>query len=153
MDKKDISLFDNFNFLKVKNIEHVTEEDVYYDINVDSEDSLFCANGIMSHNSDPSRAFLMKENTFAVQCLVMSHVLGHVNIFTENKYFRNSRQDIVEVMAQARNRFNEYERRYGIDEVEQIVDAGHAIQLHSSPFDTETEDEKRDRIYNQIKKV
>lgn len=102
-------------------------------------------------NSDPARAFLMKENTFAVQCLVMSHVFGHVNIFAENKYFRNSRQDIVEVMAHARDRFNEYERRYGIDEVELIVDAGHSIQLHSSPFDVETEQEKKDRIFRQIK--
>jgi stage V sporulation protein R len=102
-------------------------------------------------NSDPARAFLMNNNTFAVHALVIAHVFGHVNVFAENKYFTNSRQDIMGVMAQANKRFNEYERKYGIDEVEQIVDAGHAIQLHSSPFDKETEEEKRERIYNHVK--
>jgi len=102
-------------------------------------------------NSDPSRAYLMADNTFAVQCLVMAHVYGHVNIFAENQYFRNSRQDIMGVMAEATRRFNEYERKYGIDEVESIIDAGHSIQLHSSPFDVETEKEKFERVYSQIK--
>jgi len=102
-------------------------------------------------NSNPSRAYLMNTNTFAVHCLVISHVYGHVNIFTENKYFRNSRQDIVEILRHANKRFNEYERRYGINEVEMVVDAGHSIQLHSSPFESETEEEKRERIFNQIK--
>jgi stage V sporulation protein R len=32
-----------------------------------------------------------------------------------------------------------------------MVDAGHALQFHSSPFENETEDEKRDRIYKQIR--
>ena len=32
-------------------------------------------------NTDPSRAYLMKENTFAIQALVMSHVVGHVASF------------------------------------------------------------------------
>jgi stage V sporulation protein R len=102
-------------------------------------------------NSDPSRAYLMADNTFAVQCLVMAHVYGHVNVFAENQYFRNSRQDIMGVMSQANDRFNEYERKYSIDEVEAVVDAGHSIQLHSSPFETETEKEKFERIYSQIK--
>ena len=101
-------------------------------------------------NSNPSRAFLMNNNTFAVHCLVIAHVYGHVNVFAENEYFKNGRQDIMGVMAQANKRFNEYERKYGIDEIEYIVDAGHAIQLHSSPFDTETEDEKRARIYRNV---
>lgn len=102
-------------------------------------------------NSDPSRAYLMASNTFAVQCLVMSHVYGHCSIFAENQYFKDSRQDIVGVMAEATRRFNDYEKKYGIDEVESIVDAGHAVQLHSSPFDIETEDEKRERLFEQIR--
>jgi stage V sporulation protein R len=104
-------------------------------------------------NSDPSRAYLMADNVFAVQCLVMAHVFGHVNIFAENQYFKNSRQDVISVMYEANKRFNSYERRYGLDEVEEIIDAGHSIQLHSSPFDTETENDKRERIFNQIRET
>ena len=103
-------------------------------------------------HSDPARAYLMNNNTLAVQCLVVAHVYGHVNFFTENKYFTNSRYDMMGFMAEATKRFNQYEKRYGIEEVERIVDAGHAIQLHSSSFETETEEEKRERIFEQAKK-
>jgi len=104
-------------------------------------------------NSNPARAYLMNNNVFAVQCLVMSHVIGHVAFFTNNKYFRNSRQDIMQIMYEAAHRFNEYEKRFSIDEVEFVVDAGHALQFHSSPFASrKTEDERRERIFKQEKK-
>ena len=104
-------------------------------------------------NSDPARAYLMNSNTFGVQVLVMAHVVGHTSFFTMNKLFRNSRQDIIEIMLAASKRVNEYERRYGIKEVEMIVDAGHSIQRHSSPFnDDETEDQARRRVFEQEKK-
>jgi len=104
-------------------------------------------------NSNPAKAYLMKENRFAVQALVIAHVYGHVAFFTNNKYFQNSRQDIIGIMYEASKRFNEYERRYGVEEVEKTIDAGHALQRHSSPFEPrETEDEKRKRIFEQKKK-
>jgi stage V sporulation protein R len=103
-------------------------------------------------NSDPARAYLMKSNTFGVQCLVMAHVIGHVAFFTMNKYFKESRRDIISYMQISSERIAEYERKYGIDDVEKIVDAGHAIQFHSSPFDNETEDEKRLKLFNYSKR-
>jgi len=103
-------------------------------------------------NSDPAKAYLMNNNRFAVQCLVMSHVYGHCAFFATNKYFRNSRQDIVGIMYEASRRFLKYEHRFGIDEVEKTVDAGHALQWHSSPFESnETQNEKRRRIFEQEK--
>ncbi len=104
-------------------------------------------------HDNPARAYLMKDNVFAVQVLVMAHVYGHVNFFTENKWFQKSRQDIVELMASAQARFNEYEKIYGIDVIEQIVDAGHALQWHSNPFETETENDRRLRVFEQMKMV
>lgn len=103
-------------------------------------------------NSDPSRAYLMKSNTFGVQCLVMAHVIGHVAFFTMNKYFQESRRDIISFMQMASQRFNDYERRYGMDDVEKIVDAAHSIMFHSSPFDNEDEDTKRKRLFEYEKK-
>jgi stage V sporulation protein R len=102
-------------------------------------------------NSTPPRAYLMNTNPFAVQVLVMAHVYGHVNMFTESRWFQAGRRDIMHYMAEANKRFNKYERRYGIDIVEKTVDAGHALQFHSSPFDNETENEKRERIFEQTK--
>ena len=103
-------------------------------------------------NSDPSRAYLMKSNTFGVQALVMAHVIGHVAFFTMNKYFQQSRRDIIQVMSMASERFNEYERIYGIDAIERVVDAGHALMFHSSPFEDPPEEERRKQIYEQEKR-
>lgn len=102
---------------------------------------------------DPCRAYLMKSNVFAVQVLVMAHVVGHSVFFKENKMFEKARIDLGTVLAEANSRVTEYEKLYGIDEVEKTIDAGHAIQMHSSPFATETEDEKRVRVYNQMKEM
>jgi len=102
-------------------------------------------------NSDPPRAYIMNSNTFAVQVLVMAHVYGHEDFFSRNRWFTGARRDIMSFLHEASERFNSYERRYGLDIVEMTIDAGHALQLHSSPFDNETEEEKRLRIYEQIR--
>lgn len=98
-------------------------------------------------NSDPARAYLMKSNTIGVQCLVMAHVIGHVAFFTMNKYFEETRKDIIQIMDMATKRFNKYEKIYGLDELEMIIDAGHALQFHSSPFEKETEENKKKRVF------
>lgn len=103
-------------------------------------------------NTDPSRAYLMKENTFALQALVMAHVVGHVAYFTMNRHFQPTDKHIITVLSEASKRFNKYERMYGIDIVEKTIDAAHALMFHSSPFDTELESEKRERIFAQLKK-
>jgi len=104
-------------------------------------------------NANPARAYLMNNNKFSVQCLVMAHVYGHAAFFTHNKYFQKSRRDIVASMKAAAERFNMYEKRFGIDEVEKTVDAGHALQFHSNPFTSnETQEEKRKRVFEQEKK-
>ena len=103
-------------------------------------------------NADPARAYLMNSNKFSVQCLVMAHVYGHCSFFTHNKFFQKSRRDIIASMKAAAERFNKYEKRFGIDEVEKTVDAGHALQFHSSPFaSNETDKEKRKRVFEQEK--
>jgi stage V sporulation protein R len=102
-------------------------------------------------NDNPCRAYLMNTNTLAIQALVIAHVYGHVNFFTESKWYKNSRNDIMALLSEAGRRFNQYERLYGRDEVEKIEDAAHALQFHSVPFDQESEDEKRMRIFEQEK--
>lgn len=102
-------------------------------------------------NADPARAYLMQENLISQQIMVISHVVGHCFFFQTNKHFQRTRRDITILLSEASKRFEKYERKYGINEVEKIIDAGHSIQFHSSPFDTETEDEKRERKYEQLK--
>jgi len=102
-------------------------------------------------HGNPARIFLMNSNTFPVHCTVMVHAIMHVVFFSMNKYWRNARLDFLNIMGEANTRFLQLERKFGIWEMERIVDAGHALQHHSSPFDNETEDEKRERIYRQTR--
>jgi stage V sporulation protein R len=102
--------------------------------------------------TNPARSYLMKNNTFVIQALVVAHVVGHVSFSTMNKYHDELDKDIVSKFIAAGHRFDDYERKFGIDILEKTVDAGHAIYLHSSPFESnETEDEKRNRIFEQTK--
>jgi stage V sporulation protein R len=102
-------------------------------------------------NGDTPRAYLMNTNPFAVQVLVIAHVYMHENFYLESEWYKANRGDMMNIAHEARQRFQKYERRYGKDFVEMMVDAGHALQMHSSPFDNETEDEKRERLYRQIR--
>jgi stage V sporulation protein R len=102
--------------------------------------------------TDPARAYLMKNNTFAIQALVIAHVVGHVTFSTMNQYHNMLDKQIVSKFIAASKRFEDYERKFGVDILERTVDAGHSINMHSSPFESnETEDEKRDRIFEKIK--
>jgi stage V sporulation protein R len=102
-------------------------------------------------NGDTPRAYLMNTNPYPVHVLVIAHVYMHENFYLESKWYRAGRGDMMNIAHEARQRLQKYERRYGKNFVEMTVDAGHALQLHSSPFDNETEDEKRERIFKQMR--
>lgn len=103
--------------------------------------------------TNPARAYLMKNNTFAIQALVLTHVIGHVAFSTMNAHHKMLDKEIVSKFISASKRFEDYERKFGIDIFERTVDAGHSINIHSSPWESnETEDEKRQRIFEQKKK-
>lgn len=104
-------------------------------------------------NTDPARAYLMKDNTLALQALIIAHVVGHVAFFTMNKYHAENDENISSRLSNAAMRFEDYEKRFGIDIVEQTVDAGHALMLHSNPWLPElTENEKFQKLYERMKK-
>ena len=104
-------------------------------------------------HTDPSRAYLMKDNTIAVQSLIIAHVVAHVAFFTMNQNFIEADSDIASRLSIASQRFEEYERTYGIEIVEKTIDAGHSIMLHSNPWlKEETEDDKLKRIFEKMKK-
>ena len=104
-------------------------------------------------NTNPSRGYLMKDNTLSLQVLIIAHVVAHVAFFTMNQYHIDADSDIASGLAIASQRFEGYERKYGIDMVEQTIDAGHAIMLHSNPWlKEETESEKLDRLFEKMKK-
>ncbi len=81
-------------------------------------------------NSDPCIVYLMEENTMTMQALVIAHAaFGHNSFFKGNYMFRSwtSADAIVDYLVFARNVIAECEERYGEEEVEQLLDACHAL--------------------------
>ncbi|MBL8404763.1 MAG: SpoVR family protein, partial [Dechloromonas sp.] len=81
-------------------------------------------------NSDPCIAYLMEENTMAMQALVIAHAAyGHNSFFKGNHLFKQwtSADAIVDYLVFARNYIAECEERHGVDAVEQLIDACHAV--------------------------
>lgn len=81
-------------------------------------------------NSNPCIAYLMEENTLTMQALVMAHAsYGHNSFFKNNYLFRSwtDAGSIVDYLIFARNYIRQCEERYGVDEVEQLLDSSHAL--------------------------
>lgn len=82
-------------------------------------------------NSDPCIAYLMEENTLPMQALVIAHACyGHNSFFKGNYLFRTwtDASSIIDYLLFAKNYVRKCEERYGQEEVEQILDACHALQ-------------------------
>lgn len=81
-------------------------------------------------NSNPCIAYLMEENTMTMQALVIAHACyGHNSFFKGNYLFRTwtDADSIIDYLVFAKNYIAECEDRYGIDEVEKILDSCHAL--------------------------
>ena len=84
-------------------------------------------------NSDPCIAYLMEENSSAMQGLVIAHACyGHNSFFKNNYLFKTwtDASSIIDYLSFAKRFVADCERRYGFDEVEQILDACHALMSH-----------------------
>lgn len=100
-------------------------------------------------NSNPSRAYLMNTNPFPVQVMVMAHVYAHNDFMKNNLHFKPTRRDILPAASEAAIRFQEYERRYAPERIEQLIDAGLSIELNIDPdfyIREENEEQKRERL-------
>ena len=81
-------------------------------------------------NSNPCIAYLMEENTLTMQALVIAHAcFGHNSFFKNNYLFRTwtDAGSIIDYLVFAKQYISECERKYGIDEVENLLDSCHAL--------------------------
>jgi len=81
-------------------------------------------------NSDPCIAYLMEENTMTLQALVIAHACYGHNSFFKNNYLFKTWTDagsIIDYLIFARNYIAECEERYGVEEVENLLDSCHAL--------------------------
>lgn len=102
-------------------------------------------------NFDKPIALLVDTNPFALNALIVAHVFGHVDFHVSNRIMQNGRK-MVDVMIEARSakkRFEEYRNLYGDDEVDNVIEAAMAFQLHQNPdllFAEDIPEEKRRRM-------
>jgi stage V sporulation protein R len=88
-------------------------------------------------NSDPSIAYLMRENPLYLQILIMAHCVGHSDFFKNNRMFKNTRaHTAVPRFRAAKKRIQSYieNPNIGVEAVEDIIDSCHAVQFQTTKY-------------------
>lgn len=79
-------------------------------------------------NNDPCYAYLLASNAVTDHKLVMAHVYGHCDFFKNNQWFSHTNRKMIDEMANHGNRIRRYMDRFGVEEVEQFIDACLSIE-------------------------
>lgn len=106
-------------------------------------------------NSNPSIAYLMRENPAYMQILIMAHCVGHSDFFKNNAKFKHTRPDsVIQRMRSAKKRIQGYVENpsIGIEKVEKFMDAAHAIQFQTyrSNIVRQTKNQYKERIVRSV---
>jgi len=84
-------------------------------------------------NSSPCISYIMEENSMAMQTLVIAHAaFGHNHFFKNNYLFRQwtDAEGILDYLTFARDLVARCEEKHGVQAVEQVLDAAHALMTH-----------------------
>ncbi len=83
-------------------------------------------------NSNPSLAYLMRDNSLLLQVLTIAHVYGHNDFFKNNFTFQSTRPEFtISTFKAHASRVRRYveDPSIGIDTLESLLDAAHALSL------------------------
>src|ERR1700739_2305737 len=83
-------------------------------------------------NSNPAIAYLMRDNTLLLNVLTMAHVYGHHDFLKNNFTFKPTRAELtIETFKAHALRVRRYaeDPSIGIERVERVLDAAHALAL------------------------
>jgi stage V sporulation protein R len=84
-------------------------------------------------NSNPCICYIMEENSMTMQTLVLAHAaFGHNHFFKNNYLFRQwtDAGGILDYLSFARDYVAKCEEKYGLEAVERVLDATHALKEH-----------------------
>ena len=88
-------------------------------------------------NSNPSIAYLMRENPLYIHILTMAHCVGHSDFFKNNRMFAETSPDLIIDKFKTAAKYIRHlieDPSIGIDRVETILDAAHAIKYQVPRF-------------------
>jgi stage V sporulation protein R len=110
-------------------------------------------------NSNPSVAYLMQDNSLLLQVLTIAHVYGHNDFFKNNFTFKSTRPEYtIETFKAHADRVRRYveDPSIGLERVERILDAAHALSLQcrrNLAIRKETAEQERQRLLEESKPV
>jgi stage V sporulation protein R len=84
-------------------------------------------------NANPCISYVMEENSIAMQTLVIAHAaFGHNHFFKNNYLFRQwtDAEGILDYLVFARDFIAQCEEAHGVEAVERVLDAAHALKDH-----------------------
>jgi len=81
-------------------------------------------------NSNPAYGFLSENNNLTEMKLVIAHVFGHVDFFTNNMLFGGTNRRMATDCALNARKIADYSFKYGEEVVERWIDACMAISRH-----------------------
>ncbi len=108
-------------------------------------------------NSNPCIAYLMRDNSLALQIITIAHVYGHNDFFKNNFTFKSIRAEYtIEIFKTHANRVRSYieDPSIGLEKVERILDAAHALSLQcrrNLAIRKQTEEEQREAKLEESK--
>lgn len=112
-------------------------------------------------NTNPIYAYLLQSNLMVDQKLVMAHVCGHADFFTNNYWFSHTNRKMLDEMANHAARVRTYIERYGHETVENFLDAclslDNLIDIHApgvrrkNVFAGDNEDEGETPVVKKIR--
>jgi len=85
-------------------------------------------------NSNPSIAYLMRQNPLYLQVLIMAHCVGHSDFFKNNRMFQNTGPDsVTSRFRNAKKRIQKYVENpnIGLKKVEKFLDSLHTIKFQT----------------------
>ena len=109
-------------------------------------------------NSHPSIAYLMRENPLYLQILIMAHCVGHSDFFKNNRMFKDTRPEtVIQRFRAAKKRIQSYveDTNIGIEEVEKVIDACHAVQFQTTKYGLRrrTQEEIKEEKLQELKEA
>ena len=79
-------------------------------------------------NNDPCYAYLLSSNSITDHRMVIAHVYGHCDFFKKNYWFSKTNRKMIDDMANHGNRIRRYMDRFGVETVENFIDACLSIE-------------------------
>jgi stage V sporulation protein R len=116
-----LSEYLNIPYYEVESVSDSQESETI-DIALYHNDHDFVAEGLISHNTNPSYLYCLNSNTLLDNITVIAHALGHVHFFKNNIHFSRTNTNAHNELANNGSNIRKYISRYGNEEVGEFMD-------------------------------